>query len=1043
LQYFITSTINRKIQLSRAIKLVLILVFCCTFWAYPIFSQLPVGFRTFTYTTENGLPSNGLKGMQWDESSGFLWIATEAGISRFNGINFVNFTRANTAFISSERIRFMIRNKDNQIRAADMDGNVFAIAENQPTLLFNRETLAEGFANGWDSKLIGAGITDSFFNKGKIPSPGRIAFPFAQLIPLSTYTALLINPQGTVNKVDMSKKTVELIEEWGRDNLMGISINNDLYVQKRGEILLYLWNKHTHKLEKSKVKLPSSQAKIFWETGMSYPIAIDRNVAWALKSKNNQLEFVLICNEVPSIGVIKFVQYSEKKQLLFLGTTSRGFGVVRANRINQVKKYTAESDEATAYYSQWEVADGTVQTNEGHLLGKPLKKNSWIKGKIGFSIYEDGDSLIWFSTGLKKKPGSVLHKLNRKTGDRKIFERIDIVNVFAFAKWKNKIVIGNHRGLGLIEDDSLQIIFPIANPREVEATVYTLLEAEPGVFMMTTCAGWVRFNFNTKQSDTLLNLPGYCIRSQARIGEYIVIGTYGKGIYVYKNGKLKNIPLDKNSFLLYAHCFMLDKQGFVWISTNRGLFKALATDIIRAFEKENSPIYYHYFGKNDGMEMTELNGGCSPCALQLKNGIFSFPSMDGLVWAQPEATQPLMPEGPIYIDRITVDNVLTPKENLKHTALKHNFKSISVELGFAEWANSENIYLEHRISDTSSWIPLLINEESKVQYANTAPGNYTLQIRKRNGFGENNYYYLTIPFTVGRAWYDNSLFLILMLGVGIAIIYFFSNYQNRRLLVRQKELELVVQAKTQDLQEQYNVLEKSNRINNRLISIISHDIVTPLKFLTATGKGLYKKKVELPEETQNEILEEIINTSQELHLLSTNILNWIKYQSGNKRLRTENVQAQEIVQQVLSILNPLAKEKGIQLVNNILPTISFQQFAEPFKILVYNLVLNAIRYADKGEVFVEIQTNNNFFSLAVIDQGAGMSTAKIDSLLNDSSPIREKETDHKSGHGLGYLIIRDIVQWMDAQIKITSKLGKGTTVRVTFQSLKNQSVDNS
>ncbi len=66
-----------------------------------------------------------------------------------------------------------------------------------------------------------------------------------------------------------------------------------------------------------------------------------------------------------------------------------------------------------------------------------------------------------------------------------------------------------------------------------------------------------------------------------------------------------------------------------------------------------------------------------------------------------------------------------------------------------------------------------------------------------------------------------------------------------------------------------------------------------------------------------------------------------------------------------------------------------------------------------------------------------MSAAKIESLLNDSSPIREKSIDNKSGHGLGYLIIRDIVQWMNAKIEITSILGTGTTVQVTFLSLKN------
>jgi len=92
---------------------------------------------------------------------------------------------------------------------------------------------------------------------------------------------------------------------------------------------------------------------------------------------------------------------------------------------------------------------------------------------------------------------------------------------------------------------------------------------------------------------------------------------------------------------------------------------------------------------------------------------------------------------------------------------------------------------------------------------------------------------------------------------------------------------------------------------------------------------------------------------------------------------------------------------------------------------------------------VNIKKVGENYIVSVSDKGIGMSAAKIESLLNDSSPIREKSTDNKSGHGLGYLIIRDIVQWMDAQIEITSKLGKGTTVRVTFQSLKNQSVDNS
>jgi K+-sensing histidine kinase KdpD len=83
------------------------------------------------------------------------------------------------------------------------------------------------------------------------------------------------------------------------------------------------------------------------------------------------------------------------------------------------------------------------------------------------------------------------------------------------------------------------------------------------------------------------------------------------------------------------------------------------------------------------------------------------------------------------------------------------------------------------------------------------------------------------------------------------------------------------------------VLEKADGIKTRLISIISHDIVTPLKFLTVAGRKLIDKKSRMPQDLQQETLEEMTNTAQELQLLSTNILNWIKYQNENRRLMKE------------------------------------------------------------------------------------------------------------------------------------------------------------
>lgn len=410
-----------------------IVLYLIGLWLYlPIGSACAqLGFRTFTFTTENGLPSNGIKGLQWDEASGFLWVATEAGLSRFNGIEFKNYTRANSSFISSERLRFMVRNLDGQIRAADMNGNVLAISKSQPILLQGESDRRDG----WESRLVGAGISDDFFGLGLIPNRNRITFPFAQIIPRSPLSAWMVNPGGGVVDLDMNKGVVEMVEGLGKDNLSGFVIEKKLYLQKRGMPLIYRYDEKKNVQTLVSAKLPDPGLKIYWESGMEFPIAIQGRFAWIILGNDEGLTFDLLCSDVPNLGLIKYVQYSKRRGLLFLGTLSKGFAVVRTNRVTQIKKTNASSTDIGAYYSQWEWENGSILTNEGHVLGSTPTKNPPIDGRVGFSIYEDGDSLVWFSKGQKNKVGSFLHCLNKKTGEDRVFDKIDIFNVFAFARW--------------------------------------------------------------------------------------------------------------------------------------------------------------------------------------------------------------------------------------------------------------------------------------------------------------------------------------------------------------------------------------------------------------------------------------------------------------------------------------------------------------------------------------------------------------------------------------------------------------------------------
>src|SRR5688572_25452214 len=110
-----------------------LLTICCFYCS----AQKKFSLRSFN--TETGMPSNGIKGMQWDEETGFLWIATEAGVVRFNGIDFRLFTSDNTPRLSNDRMSFMIRNNQNRILTIEGARNVFEVQKNR--LLFYRQFL--------------------------------------------------------------------------------------------------------------------------------------------------------------------------------------------------------------------------------------------------------------------------------------------------------------------------------------------------------------------------------------------------------------------------------------------------------------------------------------------------------------------------------------------------------------------------------------------------------------------------------------------------------------------------------------------------------------------------------------------------------------------------------------------------------------------------------------------------------------------------------------------------------------------------------------
>src|SRR5688500_9683630 len=101
-----------------------LLLFFSTFVTCMGFGQSSGDYRIQRFNTENGLPSNGIKGLQWDEETGFLWIATEAGIVRYNGMEFKIYGKEDDPHVGNERILFMVKNNAGRIYTVDSRGTL-------------------------------------------------------------------------------------------------------------------------------------------------------------------------------------------------------------------------------------------------------------------------------------------------------------------------------------------------------------------------------------------------------------------------------------------------------------------------------------------------------------------------------------------------------------------------------------------------------------------------------------------------------------------------------------------------------------------------------------------------------------------------------------------------------------------------------------------------------------------------------------------------------------------------------------------------------
>ena len=256
--------------------------------------------------------------------------------------------------------------------------------------------------------------------------------------------------------------------------------------------------------------------------------------------------------------------------------------------------------------------------------------------------------------------------------------------------------------------------------------------------------------------------------------------------------------------------------------------------------------------------------------------------------------------------------------------------------------------------------------------------------------------------------------LLAILSAAILVVYILRDIKRER-----RDRQRILEAKTET--------ERIMQQRERLLLTITHDIKAPAASI-AGFIDLLREYVDRPKAVG--YLQSISGSANHLLQLVSALLDYHKLESGKAERHEVSFQPTALVSECVAQMQPLAMAKQLRLATDINVAEDMFCRSDAFRIkqIVNNLVSNAIKYTDEGEVRVGITVLNGWMTLSVSDTGCGMTPEELQSVFNAFT--RLPGAQGKEGVGLGLTITREIVTLLGGRINVASTKGKGTTFRV-------------
>jgi len=236
-----------------------------------------------------------------------------------------------------------------------------------------------------------------------------------------------------------------------------------------------------------------------------------------------------------------------------------------------------------------------------------------------------------------------------------------------------------------------------------------------------------------------------------------------------------------------------------------------------------------------------------------------------------------------------------------------------------------------------------------------------------------------------------------------------------------------------EIQDKSRQLEMASQHKSQFLANMSHELRTPLNAILGYAELMADGAYGEPSEKMTGVLKRLEANGKHLLGLINDVLDLSKIEAGQLVLELSDYSVQDIAQTVRSTLEPLAADKKLAFKVELAPELpAGHGDGRRLTQVLINLVGNAIKFTDSGEVVIKAEADNGSFNVSVCDTGPGISAADQAKLFQEFQQADNAITRKKGGTGLGLAISKRIIEMHGGKIWVESQVGQGSTFAFTL-----------